>query len=165
LATTLLAGLGVVLALLSLAWQAWSFTRSGSRVSVTIYGSLRGGMGGGAMTVPNRAPAAVLQQMHAQGFSKPAVAIEVRNAGRGPTSIVKLVVLLGNGATWTDAALDPTLPFRLDGESEQTWLVDAPIFIAAARAAEQTKQGAIRARVWIGGREKPIESKNSINLP
>jgi hypothetical protein len=166
LATTILAALGVLLALLSIAWQAWSFMRSGSRVSVVVHSGLWNATG--AMTVPGSPTEAMLQQMRAQGFREPALAIEVRNAGRGPTSVVKLAIHFGKGVTWTDFKFDPPLSFRLEGESEQTWLVDAPSVVSAARALALTAPDAPwttgRARAWIGGREKPIESKNSAKV-
>lgn len=166
LATTILAGLGVVLALLSIAWQAWSFRRAGSRVSVVVRSGLRSPTG--AMTVPGAPTDAMLDQLRAQGFREPALGIEVRNAGRGPTSIVKLDLHFGQGVAWTDQTWDPPLSFRLEGESEQTWLVsDAQSAISAARASAKTFEGldgTVRVRAWIGGREKPIESKNATKV-
>jgi hypothetical protein len=161
LATTILAALGVLLALLSIAWQAWSFRRAGSRVSAVVRSGLWNATG--VITVPGSPTNAMLQQLRAQGFREPALAIEVRNAGRGSTSIVRLAIHFGKDVTWTDVKYDPPLPFRLEGESEQTWIVDAPSAMSAARAAAQTLQGVsgtMRARAWIGGRETPIESKN-----
>lgn len=167
LATTILAGLGVVLALLSLAWQAWSFKRAGSRVSVVMRSGVRSATG--AMTAPGSPTSDTLEQVRAHGYNEPVLAIDVRNAGRGPTSIVKLDLDFGKGVVWTDVAFDPPLPFRLDGESDQTWImVNSLSAISAARAVAQTVEGAprtIRARAWIGGRDKPIESKNESKVP
>lgn len=166
LATTILAGLGVVLALLSIAWQAWSFKRAGSRVSAVMRSGVRSATG--AMTVPGSPTSATLEQLRAQGYDEPVLAIEVRNAGRGPTSIVKLDLHFGKGVAWTDVTFDPPLPFRLDGESEQTWIIANSLSaISAARAVVDNVEGVsgtIRARAWIGGREKPIESKNKARV-
>jgi hypothetical protein len=162
LATTVLAALGVVLALLSIGWQAWSFRRAGSRVSVVVRSGLRSATG--AITVPGSPSEATLQQLRAQGYGERVLAIDVRNAGRGPTSIVKLDLHFGKGLAWSDTTYDPPLPFRLEGESEQTWIVvNSPTAITSAHASAQTFEGvsgAISGRAWIGGREKPIESKN-----
>jgi hypothetical protein len=166
LATTILAALGIGLALLSLAWQAWSFLLSGSRVTVEVRSGLRSATG--ALTIPGTANATALEQVRAQGFHEPALAVEVNNAGRGPTSIVRLDLHFGKGAAVSNTVFDPPLPFRLDGESEQTWLFDAQLARAYAQTLAKTvpdgQWDTVRARAWIGGRKKPIESNNEAKI-
>jgi hypothetical protein len=66
LAATILAALGIGLALLSLAWQAWSFLLSGSRVTVEVRSGLRSATG--ALTIPGTANATALEQDACAGF-------------------------------------------------------------------------------------------------
>jgi hypothetical protein len=166
LATTILAALGVLLALLSLAWQAWSFRLSGSRVTVEVRSGVKSVTG--AATIPGTASASALEQLRVQGFDEPALGIRVNNAGRGPTSAVRLDLHFGKGAAVTNTVFDPSLPFRLDGESEQTWLFDAQLAKAYAQTLAKTLPDGhwqtVRARAWIGGREAPIESKNEAKV-
>jgi hypothetical protein len=166
LATTILAAVGVILGLLSLAWQAWSFRASGSRVEVEVRSGMKGPSG--VATIPGSATALDMKQLHAQGLTQPTLAVRVRNTGRGPTSIVGLDLHFGKGAALTETVFDPPLPFRLDGESEQTWLFDAALAKGYAATLAKTladgRWDSVRARVSIGGRNKPVESKNEATL-
>jgi hypothetical protein len=59
--TTVIAALGLLAAVASLAWQTWSFRRSGSRVRVNIVRGLAGV--GHAITIPWDATQSQLAQM------------------------------------------------------------------------------------------------------
>ena len=121
--TTVLAVLGIVLALLSLAWQAVSFRLSGSRVTVELRTGMRNAIS--AVTTPALATPFHLDHLRAQGFTDRVLAVQVKNSGRSPTSVVSVDVRYVNGAIYTETAFEPRLPFRLEAESEQTWFFEA----------------------------------------
>jgi hypothetical protein len=168
LAPTILGALGVLLALGSLVWQGFTFFRSGSRIRVV----LRAGATNGMVVVTNEgAPSEDQQRAYQnQGLGTPVYGVEVLNAGRGSTSVASVAVAFGNGASYSGAyvAGSPELPFRMEGEHEETWYVDAANVVRAARAFEATmpsgKPHSIRGQVKLGGRKKPIRSKNSIRV-
>jgi hypothetical protein len=166
--TTILAGIGVLLALASLGWQAYTFFRSGSRVRV----ELRAGASDGyrSITTPGVPSVEQRKSLAAQGMNQPVFAAEVSNAGRGSTSVQSVDLLFSGGAIFTGQYLrgSPDLPFRMDGESEKTWFFDANQAEALAKALKQTtKLGpsiSLRGQVKIGGKRKPVVSKNEIRV-
>jgi hypothetical protein len=167
-ATTILAVLGVVLALLSLAWQAATFYLSGSRVSVEIRSGVRSATA--AATIPGTAPVTHLEQMRSQGLEQAVLGVRVHNSGRSPTSVVSIDLLLPKGASYSQMGFDPPLPFRLEAESEETWHIDADDVRAyAATLTKVLGDGeewhVVRGRVRVGGRDKPIVSKNEARIP
>lgn len=121
--TTVVAVAGLVLALASLAWQAWSFRLSGSRVSVALRAGMRNASGSG-ITAPGALTTAGMQLMQHQGFTQPVLAVEVTNSGRSPTNVLSVKILYDNGAAYAETHHTPSLPFRIDAESEQTWYFD-----------------------------------------
>ena len=164
-ATTVIAALGLAFALAALAWQAWSFRQAGSRVRVEIRSGLMGAVG--MVTTPGAATAQQLEQLREQGYSTPVIAVRVMNSGRGATSVVSVAILYEGGAAFENqAAMDPPLPYRLEGEHEETWRFDGQQVTAYAAALAATQLGGrtIRARVTLGGRDKPIASANVIRL-
>ncbi len=164
-ATTVIAALGLALALVSIAWQAWSFRQSGSRVKVEILSGLSSGVG--IVLVAGAAPVDQLDQLRAQGFTTPIIAVRAVNAGRGATSVTSVGVHYEGGASFENpAVMDPPLPFRLEGEHEQTWRFDGTQVTAYGKALMQTTGTGrvIRGRVQIAGREKAILSQNLIEL-
>jgi hypothetical protein len=166
--TTVLAALGVVLALASLAWQAWSFVASGSRVKVYIRNGMSNGLA--AMTVPSEVTPAALNMLQQQGFTEPIIAVQVRNLGRSPTSVTKVGVRYDNGAVFTLTNGRPgnaDVPHRLDGESEKTWFFPANDIGAYAKGMNKmfsTPATSIQGLVDVGSREEPIVSQNSLSL-
>lgn len=89
---TVIAALGVLLALAALGWQAWTFQRSGSRVRVSITRGLAGA--GHAITTPRNASPSQLAQMHSQGYTSPIYVVTASNSGRGEASVASVDVLL-----------------------------------------------------------------------
>ena len=169
LAATILGALGVVLALGALGWQAFTFFRSGSRVSVV----LRAGATNGSyvLTVVGAPSEDQRRAFQYQGLGAPVFAVEVINSGRGPTSVVSVDVLFDNGAVYTGAyvAGSPALPFRMEGESEKMWYVDAAYIDSYAEAFQQFgnppgQPQVVRGQVKLGGRSKPVISKNRITV-
>ncbi len=164
-ATVILAALGVCLALASLAWQARTFAISGSRISVEIKTALRGR--GGDLTLPHTATAHDVEYMQSQGFEEPLFAVQVNNVGRGSTSIAEVKLVLDDGMA-VNTVLNPPLPFRLVGESEQTWYFDANLVVAVVRTSEKVmptgKPRTVRGQVKLGSK-KPVMSDNHCPIP
>jgi hypothetical protein len=169
LATTILAGFGVMLGILSLGWQAISFALSGSRINVSI----RNGMsnGSGVMTVASDLTEAAVSELQQQGFTQPVIGVQVRNLGRSPTSVTWVGVLYDNGAMYSlvngSNAMNSDLPARLEGESGGTWYFAGRDIHAYGQAMNEvftTPARSIRGRVVAGGRSKPALSKNRLAL-
>jgi len=139
LSTTILAVVGVVLALASLGWQAFSFYISGSRVAVDLRPGMTDPLGTTAVTSPGPISPAQLNTTQRQGFTRPTIAVEVRNSGRSPTNITSVSVAYDNGATYSETHLDPSLPFRLDAESEKTWYFETGRVAAYAEAVKAAR--------------------------
>jgi hypothetical protein len=166
--TTVIAVVGVFLALAALVWQTYSFRRSGSRVSTTLKPGMKHITGTAAITGPASMTSAQMQLMASQGYTTPVIAVEVRNSGRAPTNIVAVGLLFGNGAAYTETVLNPPVPFRLDAESEQTWYFDRSQLTAYGQGMAQIFKGknprSVRARVSVGGKAKPVLSQNGLAL-
>jgi hypothetical protein len=166
LATTILAGFGVALALLSLAWQAFSFRLSGSRISVEIRSGFR--RGDMLVTAPWDPSPEEVGRLRAQGLTDSALSVTVTNSGRGPTSVTHVDVFFPNGAAYSDPAAPPSLPFRMEGESEQTWVLDRELverYVKALEWATQTGEPlTIRGRVRVAGKKESVASANEIKV-
>jgi hypothetical protein len=166
LGTTLLAAFGVGLALVSLAWQWRSFYLSGSRVTVLVKYGLRGI--GAVVTTANPGDREQIARLQAQGFTDPVLAVQVKNAGRSPTSVVAVDLLFHHGGAIGGMQLDPPLPYRLDSESERTWYFPAEPARHYAQATETVMKTnmphTVRGRVQLGGKSKPIVSSNRIRV-
>lgn len=59
--------------------------------------------------------------------------------GRLGTSVASVDIVFDDGGAISDAAPDPPLPFRLTGESEQTWYFDPNLAVQYARVSEQMR--------------------------
>ena len=169
LAATILGTLGVVLALGSLAWQAFTFFSSGSRIKVVLRAGATDGLR--VVTTAGAPSGSHVSQLQSQGLTQPVYGIEVLNSGRGPTSIQSVDVLFDNGAVYTGAyvAGSPTLPCRMEGESEKTWLVDATYIDSYAKGFHQYgnppgQPQVVRGQVKLGGKKRPVVSKNEIQV-
>jgi hypothetical protein len=63
--------------------------------------------------------------------------------------------------------LDDSLPLRLDAESEHTWYFDAREITTHGKAMAHVFGGAqftVQTHVLIGGKTKPVKSKNKASL-
>jgi hypothetical protein len=166
----ILASLGVALALASLAWQAFSFRISGSRITTEIQAGLKGFMGGqlGVATLPPTAAPHEVELLRSQGFTEPVLAVRVVNTGRGSTSVASVDLLFDDGGAVGNTTHDPPLPFRLIGESEQSWYFDASFAVAYVSTMEQVKPTgkphAVRGRVRLGSKRVVI-SESSLPIP
>lgn len=116
---------GVVLASLSLGWQAASYVLSGGRIKVRL---LVGAVGNGAMVtgpVDSMTPG-WFEGLAAQGFSQPIVAVSVANVGRQPVKVARWGLESGLGMSLHPSAngIGPSLPHRLDVGDAATWAVE-----------------------------------------
>jgi hypothetical protein len=128
---------GVVLASLSLGWQAASYVLAGGRVKVRLR---VGGLGNGGMVTatPDSLRANWWEHLAAQGYRRPIVAVTVANVGRLPVTVARWGLKSGLGMSLYPVAdsIGPRLPHRLEAGESETWAVDmAPVqaFIQAAR--------------------------------
>jgi hypothetical protein len=120
---------GVVLASLSLGWQAATYVLAGGRVKVRLR---VGGLGNGGMVTapPNSLSATWWEQLAAQGYRRPIVAVTVANVGRQPVTVARWGLRSGLGMSLYPAAdsIGPPLPHRLEVGESETWAVDlAPV--------------------------------------
>lgn len=122
-ATLALAVTGVVLSLGAHAWQWYSFVFiSGSRLRVEVRRGLRGM--GAVVTHPETATDWTIESAREQEYTDPVYAIVVNNMGRGGTSGNSVELAFSDGGSVAFARQEPALPFRLEGEHQQTWYVD-----------------------------------------
>jgi hypothetical protein len=163
-ATTVIAVVGLALAVLSFGWQAWSFSVSGSRVEVTI----RAGMASGdkVASLAGAPTANELQRLAEQGFSEPVYVVKVHNRGRGATSVTDVDLYFSDGGAMGHTGIQRGLPRRVEGESDATFPIEANLATTYATAIGKvrgwTSPPMVRARVTIGAREKPVLSKNEL---
>jgi len=130
---------GVVLASLSLGWQAANYVLTGGRVKITL---LVGAMGsGGMMTISteNLRPD-WLEGLAEQGFSRRIVAVRVANVGRQPVQVTRWGLKPGLGPSLYPQAngIGPSLPHRLDVGEGETWAVGMDAVQAFIQATNAT---------------------------
>lgn len=130
--TLVVAIVGVVLAAVSLAWQAAVFLLSGSRVRVALRrGAIRRSPSGTVrMSGPLQPTASDYEAMRSQGFADEVLIVEVRNLGRMAVSVEDVSAATTDG--WGFARLadpeNPKLPHRLEPHSMEAWHVElAPL--------------------------------------
>ena len=166
--TLLLAATGVVLSLGALAWQWYSFVFvSGSRITVELRRGLKGV--GAVVTYPDTAAEWHLEMARQEGYTEPVSAIRVNNTGRGSTSITSVDLAFSDGGAIGITTYDPPLPFRLEGEHEQTWYIDARPAAAYAASSvkvwpDKARNMTVRGRVALGSK-KMVSSRNSLPVP
>lgn len=117
--------LGVVLACLSLGWQAATYVLTGGRVKVTL---LLGAMGNGGMVTgsPDKLKHGWFDRVAEQGYRSPVVAVKVANVGRQPVTVAQWSVVcpLAGSVTPVGNSIGPALPHRLEVGESATWAVD-----------------------------------------
>jgi hypothetical protein len=134
---------GVVLASLSLGWQAANYVLTGGRVKVRLR---VGGLGNGGWSPrPRIASGRTGGNLASQGFPQPIVAVMVANVGRQPVTVARWGLRSGLGMSLYPAAdsIGPRLPHRLEVGESETWAVDlAPVhaFIQATRETLEKPQ-------------------------
>jgi hypothetical protein len=132
---------GVVLASLSLGWQAAIYVLSGGRVKVRL---LVGAMGNGAMVTKPAEDLNVgwLKEPASQGFTRPVVAVTVANVGRQPVNVARWGLKSGLGTSmYPIADIGPSLPHRLEVGDAATWAVDMETVQAFRKATNEALGG------------------------
>lgn len=130
---------GVVLASLSLGWQAAIYVLTGGRVKVKLrVGGL--GRGGMATAPPSSLSASWWENLASQGFQQPIVAVTAATVGRQPVTVVRWGLVSGLGTSLYPMAdsIGPPLPHRLDVGESETWAVDLAAVDAFIRATRET---------------------------
>jgi hypothetical protein len=157
---------GVVLASLSLGWQAAQYVLTGGRVKVGLrMGAL--GPGGMVTAAPSSLRAGWWEQLAAQGYRRPIVAVTVANVGRLPVTVARWGLKSGLGMSLYPAAdsIGPHLPHRLEVGESETWAVDlgpADAFIRTTREAlgrPQAESG--RPRSTIGAIQAEVAGQRN----
>jgi hypothetical protein len=161
--TPVIAVLGLVLALLSLGWQVVAFTRSGSRVGVTMRAGLygRAGMvqlGEGAFPSPED-----LARLGPEGFQMPVLIATITNSGRLPVTVqqcrwgTKSCVV-----TPTRHIAGDTFAHRLDVHDQCTAVIDlGSVSVVLGTNSDVLKDHS--RDVWpvveLGNGRKPVKGK------
>jgi hypothetical protein len=165
LATTILAALGVLLALASLGWQAVSFRLSGSRVTVVIRAGATDGLQ--VATMPGSPAESEVAMLAGQGLTQRILAVEVANSGRAPTSVTSVELRFTNGGGLGGPRRgSPELPCRMDPEEDLVVRRDR------GRADRRSIRTAMKTgRPWtvlgvakVAGRKGPVTSQNEIRV-
>ncbi len=138
-----IAVVSLILAGLSLGWQAATFFLEGGRIRATLRPGFSSASG--VVTVP---PSQFLDKgtfgmMASQGFTQPVLAVQVRNVGRLPVTIASwsLVTRPHVGEFQPlSAALGKPLPHRLDAGESEMWAVDFAWIAAAVSASATVKK-------------------------
>jgi hypothetical protein len=136
---------GVVLASLSLGWQAAQHVLTGGRVKVALR---MGGFGNGGMVT--MAPRSLHEDwwelLATGGYQRPVVAVTVANVGRLPVTVARWGLKSGLGTLYPAAdSIGPPLPHRLEAGESETWAVDmGPVdaFIRASREVHKKSKAA-----------------------
>jgi hypothetical protein len=129
---------GVVLASLSLGWQAAQHVLTGGRVRVGLRLGALGNDGIMVTAAPRDFREGWREQLAEQGYRRPIVAVRVANVGRLPVTVARWGVRSRLGMSMQPArdSIGPPLPHRLEVGESETWAVDmAPVdaFIRATR--------------------------------
>ncbi len=142
---------GVVLASLSLGWQAAQYVLTGGRVKVRLQ---IGALGNGAIVTaaPSSLHEGWWEQLAEQGYRRPIVAVTVANVGRLPVTVARWGLKSGLGMSLYPAAdsIGPPLPHRLEVGESETWAVDMGAVDAFIRATREVL-GQPRADAKPGG--------------
>jgi hypothetical protein len=143
LTALILAVLGLVLSVTSLAWQATTFRLSGPRVRVELIVGAVSLTSIGTVPVNDRDWQDQLRMLQRNHLPDALIGIRVRNVGRQATTVTHFAASFDTGAAlgYTGVARGcPTLPHRMEPESADVWwmpLLDVARFVQLSAALEQ----------------------------
>jgi hypothetical protein len=128
IATLVIAVIGLVLATLSLIWQASTFFLTGPRVKVRLSEGLRSPQGGVVIAPPSIYTEAGRAALDADGYTEHVLAVTARNAGRAPVSLTRWSLRFGNEVVvvYPGGGGNVPLPHRLEPAADITWYAPVP---------------------------------------
>jgi hypothetical protein len=123
IATLVIAAVGIVLATVSLVWQALTFFLTGPHVKVRLSEGLRAPLGGVVIAPPSIYTNAGRAALEADGYTDHVLTVTARNAGRAPVSLSRLSLRFANNAVFVypGGAGNVPLPHRLERAADVTW--------------------------------------------
>ncbi|HZT07743.1 MAG TPA: hypothetical protein VFC51_11980 [Chloroflexota bacterium] len=155
-ATLAIAVLSLMLAGLSLGWQAATFFLEGGRVKATF----KPGLVGNGMVITLEAEKFSDDNMRAvmgrQGYGRPVAAIDVRSVGRLPVTIASWKIVTNPGGTALQPVgelIGPALPHRLEAGESQIWAVDykaVQALVAATSSVVKLDTTTVRVSSTVG---------------
>lgn len=164
--TLFVAILGVVLAALSLGWQAATFALTGSRVRAELRHGAFGAGGSGFHNKPGKLDMAM---MASQGMSLEVIGVEVWNSGRLATTVTGFGVRTDKGMMYSpigDRIGDP-MPYRLEPGATAAWFMPMePVRDAVATSGHVLRHpnpATVRAVIDLGTR-RSIKAKGSMSV-
>ncbi len=161
--------LSLVLAALSLGWQAATFFLEGGRVKATFNGGFVGS--GMVVTVaPDKfADPDTIEFMRSQGYANPVASVQVRNVGRMPVTITSWSVVAYPGKTALQPvgqSIGPSLPHRLDAGESAIWAVDFRAVYAMLKTTAtvlKLPEGGMRAKATVSlGDGRTVNAKGQL---
>lgn len=161
--TLVTAIVGAVSGVGALLWGVSQYWLVGPRITVVV---AEAWVGAGILTGPE----AWTRHRNDGQFPVPAVAVEVVNKGRQPTTITSVEVVLSNGLSYRDLdglGISPPLSYRLDAHEAATWLVEFRAVWASVETSREvlgTIDRVVTARVKLAT-GKAIRSGQSIRIP
>jgi len=169
-ATLVIAVAGVTLAALSLGWQAATFVLTGGRVKVELR---VGAMHGTASHMVTQSVSSGLpdpERLQADGYTRPVVAVQVRNVGRMAVTVEDWSLFTSPGSRIAlqpvGQSIGPPLPHRLEAGATGTWAVElAPVraMRAATVAALKVPEERIKIRGKVGlGDGRTVETREAL---
>ena len=167
--TLVIAVLGLVLSVASLAWQAVTYRLNGPRIRVAMRVGASNGTGYGTAPVKANWQRGV-QQLQEQGLHTAIVAVLVRNVGRQATTVVRYEAILDTGMAWGLTGAPPgcpPLPHRLEAESQVLYylpLQDCINMAYATAGSEKTKARHLQMKVELGS-GKVLTAKERLPAP
>lgn len=131
---------GLVLACLSLGWQAANYVLTGGRVKVKLTVGAMNARGGMLTGPPSSFHPDQLPGLAAQGYPRPIVAVRVANVGRQPVTVERWSLKHLSGLSFQPVAesIGKPLPHRLEVGQSEMWAMGLDVVIALAQAAQAT---------------------------
>lgn len=166
--SVIVGALGFTLATVSLTWQIVAWRLSGGRARADLFIGAIQPTGVAYFTLPAKTSVAVVGRLGGEDFTRKALFITVRNTGRLPIMVERLLVrFLGKYRMAQLAfAVGPKMPHRLEiGESE-TWGVELEKITQLAqvlRVGKRLSSVKVRAEIELGN-SKVISTRQKARL-
>lgn len=167
-ASFVIALIGLIAAISSLAWQAVTFVLSGIRPQCNMmHGAINPGRQFATYPITGR-QLRLPSSAAAQGFTEEALFVTVHNTGRLPFSVKNWHLVLEGGVRTgiLNNPLGPSLPHRLEVGEEATWAIEMDQVNRVA-AAWRSQGGGATVPAWMEvqvGNGKTYKSKQTVDL-